>query len=359
MEKKYFAAANSKGGFVSWFERIFSPERLERLYIIKGGSGTGKSTLMRKIASEGEGRGLDCEYFYCSSDPDSLDGILLDGRIGVIDGTAPHTTDPRLPGACDEIINLGDFWDASILRENRDEIADLTRAKSSCFTQGYEYLYTLGELSSLLRSDIARAINSPKLAAAASRLLAQECAAARVGKSIASPEPEIRAISAISTKGLVTFDTYRELGRVIAVTDVMDTAPFMLDALLDAARRLGLEALRAPMPLEPELTEAIHFPALGLSVVISDGDEGYDTKKINMARFIDRGALTSDDRHRRKLLARCSRELMDGALTKLAEANENHARLEDIYRGAMDFDALDRFTRALTKRIIGEAVNKM
>ena len=40
-EKKYFAAANTVDGFVSYYDEIFV--KCSRVYIIKGGSGTGKS----------------------------------------------------------------------------------------------------------------------------------------------------------------------------------------------------------------------------------------------------------------------------------------------------------------------------
>lgn len=106
MIKKYFAAANSADGFVCWFDRIFTPDTIDRCFIIKGGSGTGKSTFMKRLAAEGEKRGYEAEYYYCSSDPTSLDGLILTRKTmggeglrtaAVIDGTAPHTRDRYSP----------------------------------------------------------------------------------------------------------------------------------------------------------------------------------------------------------------------------------------------------------------------
>ena len=51
--EKYFAAANSYKGFKSYFDRIFAPEQFDRIYIIKGGPGTGKSSIMKNIVLEG------------------------------------------------------------------------------------------------------------------------------------------------------------------------------------------------------------------------------------------------------------------------------------------------------------------
>ena len=64
--QNYFAAANTAAGFLSWFDDIFDPRSLDYIYIIKGGSGTGKSTLMKKAAAKAELLGAKCEYFYCS-----------------------------------------------------------------------------------------------------------------------------------------------------------------------------------------------------------------------------------------------------------------------------------------------------
>ena len=74
-EQTYFAALNGGKGFVSFFDDIFSP--LDRVYIIKGGPGTGKSKLMRDIAAEAVNKAYTVEYFCCSADPDSLDGIII------------------------------------------------------------------------------------------------------------------------------------------------------------------------------------------------------------------------------------------------------------------------------------------
>lgn len=36
--------------------------------------------------------------------------------------TAPHVVDPKNPGAVDEIIHLGDFWDEEKMRENKEAV---------------------------------------------------------------------------------------------------------------------------------------------------------------------------------------------------------------------------------------------
>ncbi len=367
---EFFAAVNSAGGFISWFDEIFNTDELGRLFIIKGGSGTGKSTLMRRIAERGVSLGCECEYYYCSSDPKSLDGIILRDNtphdsdtpgvinyrsVAVIDGTAPHTRDPKLPGAADEIVNLGDFWQTEALCEHRDELARLIGEKSALFGQSSEFLYAAGEVDKLLNSDAARFIFTEKLNAAAERLLEQAKKGVKRSQRAGSYQLLTRPVNALSTLGRYSFDTYRKsAGRICEVTDVMGTSQFMFDALINLARRLRLEVYRAPMPLEPTQSEALYFPRLDLAVVRSDKPGDYynpDIKIINMERFIDRSSLSQSDRKRRRMLTKCRDELIEEALGRLSEAGALHGEIERIYREAMDFDAVSRFTEQLEARI--------
>lgn len=86
--KHYFLGANGPKGFVSLYREFCSPDSGNFLWVIKGGPGCGKSTFMKKIGKAAEDAGLDVEYVLCSSDPDSLDGVLIpQWHVGYADGT--------------------------------------------------------------------------------------------------------------------------------------------------------------------------------------------------------------------------------------------------------------------------------
>lgn len=88
---QYFLGANAPTGFYSLYDHLLSPEEARAIYILKGGPGCGKSTLMRKIGAWAEESGLETEYVLCSGDPDSLDAVLLpQSGVAIVDGTAPH-----------------------------------------------------------------------------------------------------------------------------------------------------------------------------------------------------------------------------------------------------------------------------
>lgn len=144
MENHYLLSANSCQGFKNHFESIVSKENFT--YILKGGAGTGKSTFMKKIGEHFKNLGYDIEYFYCSSDKDSLDGVRILGKnVCIVDGTSPHVTEATMPGVLERIINIGDFIKEDI-KKYREEISILLLKKSHCFTKAYAYLKCAGEL---------------------------------------------------------------------------------------------------------------------------------------------------------------------------------------------------------------------
>ena len=58
--KNYFTCANSSKGFCNFFDSNL--QGLNNLYILKGGPGTGKSTLMKKIGAHFYDLGYDIEF---------------------------------------------------------------------------------------------------------------------------------------------------------------------------------------------------------------------------------------------------------------------------------------------------------
>ncbi len=87
----FYLGANSPGGFYSLYDELLRPEEARSIYILKGGPGCGKSSLMRRVGAAMEEHGLDVEYIVCSGDPDSLDAVVIPAlATAIVDGTAPH-----------------------------------------------------------------------------------------------------------------------------------------------------------------------------------------------------------------------------------------------------------------------------
>jgi MoxR-like ATPase len=92
--RNMFAGGNTSKGFFSFFSYIINWEVAGRVFILKGGPGAGKSTFIKRTAEKMQEYGYDIEYFHCSSDNESLDGVAFpDINVALVDGTAPHADD--------------------------------------------------------------------------------------------------------------------------------------------------------------------------------------------------------------------------------------------------------------------------
>ena len=74
---QYFLGANAPAGFYSLYDQLIDREEAEELFILKGGPGCGKSSLMRRVGQAMDEHGLEVEYIDCSGDPDSLDAVVI------------------------------------------------------------------------------------------------------------------------------------------------------------------------------------------------------------------------------------------------------------------------------------------
>ena len=91
MTLSYFLGANTYNGFYSLYPDFTSSGTIDRLYILKGGAGCGKSSFMKSIAKAAENNGINTEKILCSGDPQSLDGLFIPTlKLAYVDGTAPH-----------------------------------------------------------------------------------------------------------------------------------------------------------------------------------------------------------------------------------------------------------------------------
>lgn len=112
--KERFFGASTPDGAKDYIESLTG--NLSKRYLLKGRPGTGKSTLLKKLAAASNARGVDTEVYSCAFDSNSLDMIIwpeLD--ICLFDSTAPHLYAPSRPE--DEVIDMY----AACVRPGTDE----------------------------------------------------------------------------------------------------------------------------------------------------------------------------------------------------------------------------------------------
>jgi len=343
-QKSYFAATNSGLGFKSYFSEIF--ENAKKQYIIKGGPGTGKSYLMKKAADEAEKRGYDVEYFYCSSDPDSLDGIFIHGLdVAVADGTSPHAIEASYPGVRDSLLDIGRFWDEKKLAIYADEIKKLINRRSYLWKGVYRYLDAALKLSQEYDSYVSDAVISEKLNAAIRRLT-------KNFSSDGDGKTHTRILSAISMKGPFTFDTFRAISKnSYVINDRFGIAAHIYQYLLNEIKSRGISAHISYDPLTGKC-DGIYLPNDSICIITASKEfvYGENDHEINAARFVNKEVFASR-RAKLRFILRCREEIMNGAYDTLNEIRELHFRLEEIYTKAMNFKAKEKFTEGFLKTL--------
>lgn len=96
---------------------------------------------MKKCAAIARANGFTVEEFRCASDPESFDAVRIpQRRLVLLDGTAPHTIDPAMPGIDGETLDLGRFLHKEVFKRRREELfvlaeetARTTKTRSRAF----------------------------------------------------------------------------------------------------------------------------------------------------------------------------------------------------------------------------------
>lgn len=354
-ERTFFAAANSGDGFRSFYTEVFGKEKIEHRFLIKGGPGTGKSTFMRKIAQKSRENALCVDCYRCSSDPESLDAIVIAGRIALIDATSPHCVEAEMAGCRDELVDLGAFWDSDGLSGELEKIKVLTKKKKERYSAAYRFLDASMTLDAHARELAGRLLQREKMLRAAERIMKRIPRGG--GYSL-----EIGLRDSIGMKGRRKLDTYEKIAdRVYLVRDFYKSGALLLSMLASEAIRNENAITVSYYPLDPSYLDALYFKESKTAFLLCDGDRFEGGEKplyINMKRFVnlkpsgmEKTELKALKREYREAL-RFSEGLIDSAVAALDGAGQCHFELEEIYKKHMDFEAESAFCESFAERVI-------
>ena len=343
-DNSFFAASVGGAGFRSRFDAIFAPEKYDAVYIIKGGPGTGKSTFMKKIGAEAERRGMSPEYYFCSSDVESLDGVVIkEKRACVLDGTAPHVTDPKYIGACGHILDFSAAFDIPRLKEKRGEIERLTAISGEAYARAYADLRAARELLAEEIRVCRACFLDKKAAAFAGRILA----------GMTRGDVTDVGLSTVCSRGVYRLPTFFEKAARVCLVDAAGGAGYLLMAAIEKhARDKGLAAAVSRDPICPEFPESVFFKRDGVYFAISRGAEadGEKTKTINVRRFVSAEGERAARPYAR-LIKKIYGASVDAAVKSLGEAARAHAELEEIYKASTDFSVIDATLEKVKREI--------
>ncbi len=341
----FFMGVNNKSGFCSLFGELYNPYEQGEHIILKGGPGTGKSTLMKKIAQKTERMGLYTERGFCSADPNSLDAVVVpEINFSIIDGTAPHTFDPKMPGISEHIVDLGVAWDRKYLQSHIYEIGQLMQENSLQHKRAADFLMVASQIERESASICAGLTDEIKLERYAKRLANREIP---TRKGVKQGKAVKRFLSAVTPEGVVVQheSVVALCEKIITVEDEFSAvSPFIAEYISAYAKNNGYNVIECFCPLFPRMKiEHLIIPELKLALFTQnsyhssiDGGE----KIVHASRFYDKEGVKAN-REKLNLQRKAKKELIDEAARKLSLAKDIHDRLEDYYIKATDFDVIN------------------
>lgn len=356
--RHFFPGGNTPQGFVSYYDYVIAPNA-KRIFILKGGPGTGKSTFMKRIGAEMNAAGFDIEHHHCSSDNNSLDGVVIPAlQIAFIDGTAPHIVDPKNPGCVDEIIHLGEYWNEAAITAYKAEIIHCNTMIKECFQRAYRLL----RAAKTMYDDI-ESINYSALDPIRANLLAEEMITKLFSgiETTGSGKTRRLFVSAITPSGPINY--LESLVSTVQNRYIITGSPgtgkaTLVQKLADAARVRGLDTEIFLCPFDPLKPEHLVIPALRTCIITSTEPHTVtmadNFAKIDMDECLDRSALTpyipimEYDKS-------MYHELFSRAVHSIQQAKQLHDELESYYIPYMDFAGIESLWHKTLTRVLNYA----
>lgn len=358
--KHVFPGGNTSRGFVSYYDQIISPEAT-RIFVIKGGPGVGKSTFMKAIGEVMLEKGYDLEYHHCSSDNNSLDGLVIPALgIAFMDGTAPHIVDPKNPGCVDEILHLGDYWDEEGIVKGKSSVLELNRFVGRCFQRAYRYLNAAHAVYQDMEASYGLAFD-PGKANVKTELLRRMLFNGHPVSGIPGRKRHLFG-SAITPEGPKNYlDTiFASAERMVLVTGSPGSGRvLMLSKLADSAAERGFYTECYHCALDPDKIEHLWWPELQTGITTSAwphiyDPEGIEVIRIDMDEALDKKVLEENSAAITRAKQRFQM-LFDDAVSSIREAKGAHDEMEKYYVPYMDFAAIDQLREKVIHRVLAYA----
>lgn len=342
--EKCFFGCNTAYGFHSFFD-FFTDLDEAKISIIKGGPGTGKSTFIRSIAETMMEKGYDIELQFCSLDCNSLDALVVPAiKVAVVAGTGHHILDPKNPGAVDEIIDLGSYWDEKGIRLHRRDILPINEEIDRVFRKVYRYLKS----AKLIKDNIEEINSKAQCFSKLNRITEDIAAEILNGKEVADVIGKERHLfaSSITTDGYVSYINTvinKDTKIYVIVGDYGAGKSTMLMKIAEGAKVRGLIVKYYHSPLDPEKIEHLMLPEL--NTLITTENITHNFAVYNLNEYLNGVNYHEILNEKEKYEA-----MIHEAIQNLREAKKLHLQLENYYTPNMDFEAVNECIERTLKK---------
>lgn len=353
--RRCFFGCNSADGFHSYFDFLHELDDA-RISIVKGGPGTGKSNFIREIGDTMLEHGFNIEYQHCSLDPESFDAVVVpDIRVVVVAATGHHVFDPQAPGAIDEILNLGIYWNEDGIRPHCKQIMDINVASGRTFHKAYRYLKAARLILDNVETLCAEAVSKPKINQVVVKIADSLFADCGVAETLAHERNLF--VSSITPFGTVSHvDTLINPGTTILglVGEYGSGRSEVIRRIAELARLKGVQVEVCHNPLDLERLEHLFLPKLNVLLTteplkfLEQNPWLFDLNECLAPWFQEYAQEVSEEKEK-------FQELIDDAIKTLRTAKKTHEKLEQYYIPNMDFVGVDNYRQNTVEKILRHA----
>lgn len=359
--KKFFLGANTPFGFISYFDQLCKLKKNWYHFFIKGGPGTGKSMLMKSIVKKIKNSSKDLEIIYCSSDPNSLDGVIInDKKISIFDATPPHVLEPTFPGAFEKTISICDCWCDKILYKNQKEIIDLSNENKFYQKQVVNLLLASYGLLNNNFDIINQYLDKTYLDKYINKIIDQELKFLnnKINNNNIKNLEQKRFLSAISVGDVIfyqnTIDIISE--KVYVIKDQYGAVSnYLLSKIKNKLLNSNIDIITCYCPaFGDKKIDHILVPSLKLAFTTSNNYHSYSNYN-NIFKYIDEKEFfiykNKDLEEHLNLNIKKIKDIIFSATNFVKEAKKIHDMLEKIYSSAVDFNLVDQKTKETLQMI--------
>lgn len=345
--RRIFPGGNTSSGFFSYHDNIIDKDR-NMLYILKGMPGGGKSSLMKELGDNAVKLGLNVEFHHCPSDPNSIDGIVINElKIGIVDGTAPHIIDPVYPGLIDKIIDLGQFIESDGLKLYKSEQFDAKQRNKDSYRRAFNFLKSSKFIYDEIEANNTANVDFKSINKLTRNAIERIFSSESVNNNISGFEVRHLFSSAYTPEGLVDYTSTIIDGvkdRYYLNGDIGTGKTTFLNRIAEQARIRNFHIEIYHNPLVPIKIDSLYIKELNTIISSTKETKNYIYTTIDLDEYFDGEGINIDD-------YQLMNSLIEKGIAALSGAKENHGILESIYKKCINYKGVNEVKRKLWEEI--------
>ncbi len=264
--------------------------------------------------------------------------------------------DPKNPGAVDEIVHLGDFWDVEKMEDNKDQIIKINKKVGKYFSRAYKYLKASRSIYESIVERNSEAMNFGKVNVLTYELINELFVDVPVSKKTGKQRHLFG--SAYTPKGWVehTDTILDDIGRVYYLEgDIGTGKSTLLNKICDEGLVSGYDIEVYHTPLVPEKIETIIIKELNVALTTSTLFRNDNYKTIDLNNNLNNDKI---DEYRKEILydKKVYNNLIEEAIYNINKAKNYHDKLEQYYIPNMDFEKVDELKDKIVKKFLNYKV---